>query len=188
MTLFEFVTVIISMILALSVGNLLLGTAALVKKRRQVRMSAIHALWTLTLLTLPLSFWWSLWDLLDQAWTFPQFCYAVLGPIALFFATAVFMPDATGEEEIDLEAHFFGVRPIFLGTLLGYLVVTWFDGYLLAGLPWAGAVGRVNMIGVTTVLIGLATKNRLYHLCASALLVGMFFFLLLARYLPGSGA
>ena len=45
MSLFEFVSVIIAVILALSLGQLLLGVSALVKARRQVQGFLPHTLW-----------------------------------------------------------------------------------------------------------------------------------------------
>jgi hypothetical protein len=45
MSLFEFVTVMISMILALTLGQLLSGAAFLLRSSRQVRWYAPHTLW-----------------------------------------------------------------------------------------------------------------------------------------------
>jgi hypothetical protein len=65
--------------------------------------------------------------------------------------------------------------------------VTWADGPLLLGQPVLGSVGLVNLFAAAATLGGLITKNRRYHIIASAALVATFPFMLLVRFIPGAG-
>ena len=188
MTLFEFVTVIISMVLALATGQLLAGLAALAKNRGRVRPFTPFFLWAFQLFTLPINLWWSQWDFRDLNWTFPTFWYVLLGPTILFFAVSLFLPDDPGGREIDLERHYWSVRPVFFAVLLGYVGLTWLDGPLLAGDHLFGNVGRLNAVLVGCIVASLLTTHRRVHLVASVVAAAVFPFLLLYRFIPGVGA
>ena len=69
MSLFEFVSVIIAVILALSLGQLLVGVSALVKSRRQVQSFLPHTLWLGAVFLGILAHWWAQWDFRDLEWT-----------------------------------------------------------------------------------------------------------------------
>ena len=93
MSLFEFVSVIIAVVLALGLGQLLVGVSALLKARRRVHGYAPHAIWLANLFVLILIHWWAQWDLRDVEWTYPTFLYVVLGPTLLFLSVSLLMPE-----------------------------------------------------------------------------------------------
>jgi hypothetical protein len=185
--LFEFVTVVISMILALALGQLLSGAAALVKNRARVSGFLAHSCWLAFLFFLAISLWWSQWDFRDTQWTFPLFCYVLLGPTMLYFVVVLLVPDDPGGRQVDLELHFFSIRPVFFLLALGFVLVTWADGPLLRGQPVLGSVGLVNLFSSTLILGGLITKNRRYHVLTSVALCATFPVMMLIRFMPGIG-
>ncbi len=65
MSLFEFVTVMISMILALCLGQLLRSASYLAKTDREVVAYRPYALWFISIVLAVVNHWWSLWDLRD---------------------------------------------------------------------------------------------------------------------------
>ena len=187
MSLFEYVAVIVSMILALAVGQLLLGAAGLAKNRKRVSGYLAHTLWMVLLFLFAVNLWWSQWDLRDIDWTFPSFFYVICSPTLLFFAVAILLPDDPGGRDVDLDAHFFAVRPIFLSIMLTFLITAWFDGPILQGQPVLGRVGQLSLVYVVAILWGLATESRRVHLVLSAALVSVFSLFVVVRFLPGAG-
>ncbi len=187
MSLFEYVTVIISMILALAVGQLLLGAAGLAKNRTRVRGYLPHAVWMLFLFLLVILLWWTQWDLRELTWTFASFVYVLLPPVVLFFAVAILLPDDPGGREHDLEEHFFAVRSIFLSIMFVYGVITWFDGPILQGQAVFGPVGGVVLVYLAGVSWGLMTENRRAHLVIPLVFLMLWSVLMVIRFFPGEG-
>ena len=72
MSLFEFVSVIIAVVLALCAGQLLLGVSALIKARLRVRAFVPHTIWIGLLFLLVLQHWWAQWDFRGVDWTYPD--------------------------------------------------------------------------------------------------------------------
>jgi hypothetical protein len=187
MSVFEFVTVVISLLLALAIGQLLLGVAGLVKNRGRVAPSPPLTLWLVFLFLLSLSLWWSQYDFLDIEWTYLSFLYVVLGPTILFFLVALLVPDDPGGREVDLDRHFEAVRTVFLVLLLVYALVTWFDGPLLQGQPVLGPIGLVNVGFVAAILIALVVKHRRVQTFVPAYLILQMVAVVVIRLLPGTG-
>lgn len=188
MGLFEFVAVIVSMILALAIGRLLAGAAELVKNRRRVQWYLPHALWLGCLHMLGLSFWWSLWDFQDFAWNFVSFLYVSVPPTILFFLVVLVFPDTPGDGDVDLESHFLDVRRFFLSLLLVYAVFTWLDGPIWVGQAVFGPVGWLNVVMATGILLALVVRKHWVQVAVPAVLILQFFTaLILFRFLPGSG-
>jgi hypothetical protein len=186
MSLFEYVSVIIAVVLALSVGQLLLGISALVKARRRVRGFLAHSIWIGNLFLLILQHWWAQWDFRNVDWTYPTFLYVVLGPTLLFLAVSLTVPETPDDEPIDLRSHFLGVRRLFMLVMLAFVLVSWFDGPLIQGQSALGRIGWLHLGWIGAVLVGLSTEdsraNLAVALAGSALLV----FATTIRFFPGA--
>ncbi len=89
MDLFEFVTGMISVILALAAAQLFLGMAPLVQTRAKVTLSLTHGAWVATLFLVTFLPWRSLLDFRDLDWAFPMFGGSLVGPGMLFFAATL---------------------------------------------------------------------------------------------------
>lgn len=187
MSVFEFVTVVISLLLALAIGQLLLGVAGLVKNRSRVEPSAPLTLWLVFLFLLSLSLWWSQYDFINIEWTYLSFLYVVLGPTILFFLVALIVPDDPGGREVNLAVHFESVRPVFLTLLVAYALVTWFDGPLLQGQQILGPIGLVNVGFVGATLLALIVKHPRVQTLVPAYLTLQMVAVVVIRLLPGTG-
>ena len=159
MSRFEFVAVIISMVLALALGQLLLGVAALAKSRARLTAYLPHSLWLVTFFFMILAVWWAMWDFRDLEWTYPSFFFVTLAPTLLFFAVALQIPAGLGERHVSLEAHFLSVRLLFMTVMFAYGLATWLDGPLLQGQSLLGTIGALHLVLFSSLTIGLVTEN-----------------------------
>jgi hypothetical protein len=101
-SLFEFVTVMISIILALSLGQLLTGLTFLIKTDRQVRWHAPHTLWLVFMWPTLVNHWWSLWDFNTLEWNYAAFMYVLIAPVLIAFAVGLLSPDRSDSASNDL--------------------------------------------------------------------------------------
>jgi hypothetical protein len=171
MSLFEFVTVMISMVLALSLGQLITGVTFLIKSGRDVRWHAPHTLWLgFTGLTL-VNHWWSLWDLNAIAWNYAAFMYMLIAPTLIAFAVGLLAPDRSDSASNDLALQFARVRRPFAAVMCAYVLAMWFDGPLIAGQNPLGLVGALHtpiLVATALPLLSAAYRVNVVAPCLAA--------------------
>ena len=161
MSLFEFVTVMISMILALCLGGLLRSASYLAKTDREVIAYRPWTLWFVATLLTVINHWWSLWDLRDIQWNYASFLYVLVAPVLIAFTAGLISPDQNASGTIDVSAHFSRVRRLFSRVFVAYVFFMWFDGPILAGQDVFGFVGLMHIPIIAAVWVpGLSGDNR----------------------------
>lgn len=123
---FEYVTVLISIILGLGITQILTGIADLVHQSKRVKIYGPHLLWVLIVLVLHVQEWWVTFDLRTFApWRLPIFLFVMIYPIILFILARLLFPFGIQEGIIDLKEFYYeNYRKIFLfGIILSVLAL-----------------------------------------------------------------
>ncbi len=104
---FEFVTVLISIILGLGITQIMSGIADLIHQWERVRLYWPHFLWIILVFILHVQEWWLLYQLKDiEVWRLPMFLFQVLYPIALFILARILFPMASDEHAADMRTFY----------------------------------------------------------------------------------
>jgi len=128
---FNYLTVLTSVVLGLGLSHLLVGYARLIQTPEYLSVSWLYTGWLLLLLPLYFTYWWSFWDYRQQVrWNFIGFSLLLLGPVCLYLITALYFPDNITEAHFDLHDHYLQIRSWTFG--LWALLQIW--GIMLA--PW----------------------------------------------------
>jgi hypothetical protein len=168
MSTFEFVSVLLSIVVGLGLTHLLTGVGQALEHRREVRFYWVQGLWVVNVGLIFVAFWWAtLFSHADRVtWYFPNFVvllvYAVLGYLA-----AVLIVPSNLERSSDLEAHFFEVRPWF------FAIAAFIPPLELADTLLHGGIHRVLGLGPFYIailigseiccVVGAWTSNRRFH-------------------------
>jgi hypothetical protein len=105
---FGYLAVILSIILGLSVTQLLQGLSQVINARERVRIYWPAITWALLLLLIDVQAWWSMFGYRNRhAWTFLQFAILLLETILLYLLAALALPNALGEGTVDLRGNYF---------------------------------------------------------------------------------
>jgi hypothetical protein len=166
MALFEYLGVLISVVMGLGITHLLMGVTKVVQHRDTVRVYWVHTVWTLNVLVYILVIWWGMfwWSSLDE-WSFFQFLFVTLYAIVLFLLAAVLYPwDIPAD--MDFEEYFYKNRIWFFGLLalawgIDVPETTMKAEMGLRGLPQAYFVFIAVLMSL--ILIGVFTRSRRYH-------------------------
>ena len=117
---FEFVMVLISIILALGVKELLTGVSRIL--RGELKPYWAHSIWVATLFVLQLQYSWTLFDLeARETWVFLDLIRLLTPPVILFLVSSLLFP--VRDQDTDLAAYYFAIhKPVFalLAGLMGY--------------------------------------------------------------------
>jgi hypothetical protein len=169
MTHFEFISVAVSIVLALSVARLL---SALPHVLTPGRRYWIHALWSVALLFAHLDFWWTIWIYREiDPWTFTGFAVVMLTPALLFLAASSLVSDSPATIE-SWRTHFYARHRLFFSLYfatvcsipLRQLIVLGDASFLphVEGLP-ALPVASLMLVGLAIPVLGIITTNERAH-------------------------
>ena len=108
MSAFDYLAVLVSIVLGLGVANILSGYAAIIRNRRRIRSFWPTYVTMANLFLIHIQMWWSMYGLRNvETWTFPMFLFTILQPVLLYLMSAVLVPDFSSEGPVDLEDSFF---------------------------------------------------------------------------------
>jgi hypothetical protein len=126
LTSFEFLSVLISVVVGLGVAHLLMGIGRLIHRSGTTRLSAAHLLWTAWVFLFLVVYWWTIvfgyqdW----QNWNIVLFLFVLMYGVLIFLmAVVLYPPDLP--ESWDMQAHFIAKRRWFFG-IFALLVLTEF--------------------------------------------------------------
>lgn len=117
MGVFEYLGVILSVIMGLGVTHILAGLSKTIHARKTVRLYWVQALWAFNILIFIVTIWWGMfwWSGLEE-WSYYQFMLLLLYAILLFLAASLIFPWDISES-FDFESHFYETRPWFFAVL-----------------------------------------------------------------------
>ena len=177
MSTFEFVSVLMSIVVGLGITRILSDLASLAEYRKRVRFDGITFLWTLNVLLFHLIYWWVVvnnWRI-RETWSFTGFAALFLYGVALYFCAALILPRAT-DRELDLKERFDSIRAPFFSLWLVMLLSEVVDSFSKGFDYVLGELGIVYLLmmpltGILTVA-AIRIRNRRFHWAfASGLLV-----------------
>lgn len=115
MSLFEYVTVAVSLVLSLAVVRLLDGLRFAASRDRG---DWVHFLWVVTKLFNCALYWWGLWSTRESvAWNFASFMWVLLFPGTLYLQCTSLVTSAP-QEVPSWRDHFYDIRRWFLAINL----------------------------------------------------------------------
>ncbi len=154
---FEFLMVLLSIIVGLGIAELLTNIVRQIRAQNSTQSFWVHSGLVVILLLAFLQIWWESWDLRAvEEWTFPALLMMLAGPVCLFGLSHLLYPREI--EGADLEAYYFeksrqlwsiagltvifatGFRPLALGYPL--FAVDNLSSFLLFGLFTILAVSK----------------------------------------------
>jgi hypothetical protein len=182
---FGYLSVIISVVLGLSIAQLLQGISQVINARERVRMYWPTVGWTILLLLINIQAWWAMFGLRNRHdWSFLQFVVVLLETIILYLLSALLMPAMNGDGIVDLRANYFRHASWFFGLIVAVLLDSILKDVVLAGsLPKALNLA-FHLFWIAIAGVAAFTRNDRYHkiaLCLTFVLVVTYITLLFAH-------
>ena len=183
MTIFEYLMVMVSIILGLSITQVLRGLSKIARSPQRSVAVALHGVF---LFALHVQTWWALWDLSAvPEWNFVFFVLLISIPSILFATSELLFPMAT-TAETDWHAHFESVRKLFLSVLALWTVLALLETRIFLGTPILHPYRIVQLSILSLIIAGIFLRERR----TQNWIAGSMLFLLIAgqlvfRLLPG---
>src|SRR5437667_3013182 len=97
---FNYLSVLISIILALGMTRVLAGVGEMLQARSRRRIYWVHAVWTVNLFIYLVIAWWIFYRWRNQQiWTFFLFVFVLIAPTILYLASLLLFPRENANDE-----------------------------------------------------------------------------------------
>ena len=161
---FGYLSVLLSIILGLSVTQLLQGLSGIIQNRNRVRVYAPAITWAVLLLPIDAQAWWAMFGLRrHHPWTFLDFIIVLLETVFLYLLAALVLPRFDIEGPIDLRENYFGHARWFFGSFIAVLIVSMLKDFVL-GHAWPSGLNLdFHIIGLGMSAIAMFTKSDRFH-------------------------
>jgi hypothetical protein len=165
---FNYLAVLISIILGLGVTQLLSAFGRWIERRESFHVFAPSILWAAILLLIHVQTWWSMFGLrLLSDWTFLRFAVVLLQPITLFLMSVLALP-TSGSDQIDLRSNYYNQRPWFFGLLAFLVLVSLAKDLVVSGALPGGLNLAFHAFLLTAAIIALTTQKVAYHVAVAS--------------------
>ena len=112
---FSYLSVLISIVLALGMTRVLAGVGDMLQARSRRRIYWVHAVWIVNLFLYLVVAWWIFYRWRNQqTWTFFLFVFVLISPTILYLASMLLFPREGGiDESIDYKTHYYANHRAF---------------------------------------------------------------------------
>ena len=160
MTLFEYLSVVTSIVLSLSAAQLLAQLRAVLQPAKRYW---IHTLWVLFALSLHLLIWWEFWGYRNVAgWNIASFALLLLNPGILYVCSSTLVrPEANVIEH--WSKHFFEVRRTIFLTLSMLTIVSVLRRWVLTDVPVLSTANIPELVFALLFITGFISRDTKLH-------------------------
>lgn len=163
---FNYLSVLVSIIIGLAVTQVLQGFRALMLGRTRVRSYWPALVWAVLVLAICVQVWWAMFDLNQRPaarWTFLDFSLVLLQTVLLYLMAGLVLPDIDAERGPDLRGHYYAHHRWFFLLLVLLLVNSIFQTRVLAGTWPRPADAGFQLAFAVMAAIGAWTRREWYH-------------------------
>jgi hypothetical protein len=172
---FDYLSVLLSIIIGLAITQVLQGYRGLLLARGRTALSAPVLIWSGLILLFATQAWWASFGLQDRThWDFLGFAIILLQMIMLFMLSALVFPEFGPGDRINLAEHFDRHRGIFFGFLIGMLAVSISKDVILAHRLPTPLNLAFHGLFMTTAVAGILARSARVQLWLALFALGAF--------------
>jgi hypothetical protein len=184
---FNFILVMVSLVLAIGVTHLVSGVANMVRLRGRVRIEPLVLVWAASLFLVAAIYWWSLWDLRAAQWRFHHFFYLLLAPTLLHVASSLLVPHDAAHADPATPSGFDRIRGPFMIVMGAFSVLVMADGWVVGAegvwTPYRPVqIWTVSLYALAAVSGAAVVQRAVAGLVLTTYVVAGFFL----RFMPGA--
>jgi hypothetical protein len=161
---FNYLSVLLSIILGLAITQVLLGLRGLILTRAKVKLYIPTLIWTGLTLLIAIQGWWASFGMHTHAnWTFVALLIIVLQAVSVYMVAALVLPDISGEDFVDLREHYFAHRSWFFAFLFATIVFSAAKALALRGHMLHGINAGFHVIFGLAAIVAAVTRQEWFH-------------------------
>ena len=168
---FEYVIVLISIILGLGITTILTGVAELIKQTRLTMLYTPYIIWIALVFVIHIQEWWVGYELKTvHVWTLHMLLFVLLAPINLYILAHLLFPGKLSGGFTSKEFYLDNYAKLFIATII-LAIQSIIHNLTFSGLPIHTQVPHLIVVGVLSIMVTTKTKNGMIHIVVSVLLL-----------------
>lgn len=173
---FEYITVLISIVLGMGITQLVSGFAAIVIRWERVKIYWPHLVLCILMFVLHIQDWWATYELVNfNQWRLPTFLFFILYPVNLYILTRILFPVRWSFSKVnDLkEFYLLNFRKIYL-FMIFLPIHSIIDNHFISGYEFIDQIPQLLVL-ITLVMVAVSNKKSewVHKLMAAFFLVIM---------------
>jgi hypothetical protein len=175
MTPFEYITVLVSIILGLGVTQIVTGVAHFLHSGNKVKIYWPHLLWIIMIFFFHIQEWWVFYEYKSfTAWQMHTFIFVILYPIGLFIQARLLFPFDNFDEVTDLKKFYYENYRIYYGSIGVQAILSIIDNMWLRGMAFNEQWAQVTICTLMfSVAIFKIRKEWVHRVLAVLLLLSI---------------
>ena len=162
-----------SIVLGLSLTQLLKGLAQMYRTHNRIRPYWLHTGWVVFLIFFSLMLWWLFWNYRSvEEWDFLRFVLYLSPMILFYFLTSIVIPDPS-DSVASYKEYYFSTRIGFFGTFAAVVVVAHAAGVIVRQLPLLDPTDGFRAALVVLSLIAMRSRSERVHAAVLILCAGV---------------
>lgn len=166
MGIFEYISVLTSIIIGLGIAHLLRGVAGIVQHPGRHRLYWVHLVWVAFMFFNMIFWWWWEFNLSKlEVWYFPNYLFVLIYAVLLYLCCALLFP-ADLDDYDGFQDYFLSRRAWFFGLVASTNVIDVYDTWMKGAEHFERAGDAyliLTSVNFTAAVIAAVTSNRIYH-------------------------
>lgn len=169
---FEYVTVLISIILGMGITQIVSGFAQIIHRWEQTRIYWPHLILIVLLFVIHIQEWWVTYDLrMYQYWRLPVFLFIILYPVNLYILARILFPIRWPRGGVDLKKFYFdNYRRIYLLIIVSALLAI-LDNLFIGGYQLSDQIAQMVLIILLTVVTTVKKEIEWVHMATPLIML-----------------
>lgn len=168
---FEYVSVLISIILGLGITLVLTGLAEMIKRWKTITHFWPYLIWIVLVFVLHLQEWWICYDLKSvPSWSLPAFLFVISYPILLFIMANLLFP-TNWSGNLNLKEFYFNSNTKFFVCAILLIVISIIQNVVLLDFAIIEQPVQFGFLILFSALIVKPTKNVAVHTTIALLML-----------------
>jgi hypothetical protein len=163
MSQFEYLAVLLSIVVAFAISEILSGWGRLIRRRARIRPYWLLTSWSAIALVVMILFWWSAWDYRTSSWTFFSFLALLSAALTFVILAFVLTPAVSGASSPDLRDYYFRNRTWIFGLWALVLVQVAAVDLIVARLPLWHVANAIRALGFAIAVSLMRSQTEGIH-------------------------
>lgn len=172
---FEYLSVLVSIIVGLAMSHLLSGTARLIQSRRRVKWYLPTLIWLVLLFLAQVQIWWAAFEArADLDWNFFGFLSFLLIPACAYVLCYLLVPDFEPGDDVDLARSFQDNQRWFFGLFVVIVSISMARDLVEDGRAAFDSDLAFRVVFFVLSLVAAVVRSPRYQLANSFVALGLF--------------
>jgi hypothetical protein len=164
MSRFEYLSVLLSVVVGFAISEILSGWGSLIRRRAQLRPYWLLTSWSVLALVVMILFWWSAWDYhTTSSWTFFSFLAVLSAALTFVILAFVLTPTVSEDSTPDLRDYYFRNRTWIFGLWALVLVQVAAVDVIVARLPLWHVANAIRALGFAVAVALMRSQAERVH-------------------------